>query len=103
MIFLALLIVAANAAVLILVHANHKLVMSKLSELETILAAVNGKLEKARTEIVEAGATLKAQIDQQGDPELSAAAQAQLDRLTAVSTSLDDLNPDTPPATEPQG
>ncbi len=81
-------------ALFLFVHLNHKKVMSKLSQLESTLASVNSTLEKARTEIVDAVAALQDQINNSTDPELSAATQAQLDRLTAVASSLDALNPD---------
>ncbi len=90
------LIIILILALGVVSQLNHKKVMSKLSELESTLTAVNATLEKARTEIVDAVAKLQEQIDNQADPVLTEAAQAQLDRLTALAATLDGLNPDAP-------
>jgi len=71
-------------------------IMSKLSDLESTLVTITTELEKAQAEIVSAVAALQDQINNAANPELSAGAQAALDRLTAVAKSLDDLNPDAP-------
>jgi predicted nucleic acid-binding Zn-ribbon protein len=64
-------------------------IMAKLSTLATTLATIETTLTKVKTEIEK----LKEQL---GDVEIPAEAQATLDRLAALSTALDDLNPDQP-------
>lgn len=66
-------------------------IMAKLSSLAPALAAIENTLTKVKTEI-------ETLISQLGDADIPADAQATLDRLTALATTLDDLNPDaTPP------
>lgn len=67
-------------------------IMAKVSSLAGTLGAVVTTLEKVLQEVE----TLKGQL---GDAEIPADAQATLDRLTALATQLDELNPDstTPP------
>ena len=78
--------------VVVLISVYHLSIMAKLSTLAGTLATIETTLTKVKAEIE----ALKASL---GDVELPAEAQASLDRLTALSTALDDLNPDAP--TEP--
>ncbi len=66
---------------------TERLIMSKLSELNTTLEAVNAQLEKVKTEVQ----TLK---DSLTNVDLPANAQASLDKLTALAAAIDELNPD---------
>lgn len=83
-----------------LIVISTKLTMSRLNDLESALSTINAELEKAQAEIIAAVAALQDQINNAGNPELSAGAQAQLDRLGAVAASLDALNPDAPTTPE---
>jgi hypothetical protein len=95
---LSILLFLGLAALIVI---STKLIMSRLNDLESALATINTELEKAQAEIIAAVAALQDQINNAGNPELSAGAQAQLDRLGAVAASLDALNPDAPaPAPE---
>ena len=71
---------------------RYKKLMAKLSTLAETLATIETTLKKVKTEVEK----LKEGL---GDVEIPAEAQAALDRLTALSTALDDLNADAP--TEP--
>lgn len=91
-------------------HRNHQKVMAKLSTLSASLNAIDDQLDKVKTEVTEATATLqkaiddlKAQIEAGKDPEIPTDAQAALDRLTGAVQTLDDLTPDVPaePPAEP--
>lgn len=88
---ITLLVLVAGFTTVIL---QYKKVMSKLADLESALSTINTELEKVQTEVVSSTAALQAIVDGAGSPDLSAGAQAQLDRLTAVAKKLDDLNAD---------
>lgn len=96
-----MLLVITSVIIAALIVTSTKLIMSRLSDLESALTTINAELEKAQAEIVSAVSALQVQIDSAGNPELSAGAQAQLDRLTTIAKSLDDMNPDIAPAPAP--
>lgn len=89
-----MLTIICTLVIAALIVISTKLIMSRLNDLETTLTTINAELEKAQAEIIAAVAALQDQINNAGNPELSAGAQAQLDRLAAVAQSLDNLNPD---------
>lgn len=85
---------------------NTSKIMAKLSTLAASLSSIDDQLDKVKTEITEATATLQktitdlqATIDAGGDPEIPTDAQAALDRLTGAAQALDDLTPDVPAPT----
>lgn len=70
---------------------RHQEIMAKLSTLGGTLTAIETTLNKVKTEV-------EALKNQLGDVDLPADAQATLDRLSALATALDELNPDATPA-----
>lgn len=71
-------------------------VMTAISELPAQLAAINAQVQKSKAEIITRVAALEAALLASG--ELSADAEAELEALKASVQSVDDLNPDAPPA-----
>jgi len=85
-----------------LIVISTKLIMTKLSELQPQLDAVNATLQKVQTEVSTQAANLQARIaelegliNNSSDPELPAAAEASLTALKDSAAALDALNPDT--------
>lgn len=68
-------------------------IMAKLSALAGQLQAIGSQLTKAKAEIVDEIAALKAAL---GDVDIPAEAQAALDNLAALAADLDAMNPDQP-------
>jgi uncharacterized protein YoxC len=67
------------------------LIMAKLNTLADTLTGIEATLNKVKTEVE----ALKASLD---NVDIPANAQESLDRLTALSKALDDLNQDAPAA-----
>lgn len=72
---------------------NWRAIMAKLSELETRIAAISTKIDKAQTEILAAIGTLRAEL---ADVDLPPGADAALTALDAKAQAMDEIIPDAP-------
>lgn len=81
------------AALLIQQQQNQKHIMRTLNELESALGGIEGKLDKAKTEIVGEITKLREAL---ANTTLPAGAEAALARLETAAQALDDIVPDAP-------
>ena len=78
---------------LITQHQTNQTIMRTLNELESALAGIGDKLDKAKTEITKEIAALREQL---GNVALPPSAEAALARLETAAQALDDVIPDAP-------